>query len=162
MLFCQKCGFHWNWGCSTRAGILWPWNLEKVWGFWHRYPWFFRHSHACFILGHEKHDKNDSSLLNPVLGQNKHLKRMASKILDLSKENALDWCNANIFTNKVRRVSTKGWKSSHYQALTRVSLPMYSQFDNVWNGSNYKATVLSHSSNYPFFGFFWLAKCSQR
>ena len=73
------------------------------------------------------------SLLKPGLRQKQHFGRIASKFLDLCRENSLDWCNANKFTNKDGTISNQGWKSSHYQAFTRVSLPIYSHFDNILN-----------------------------
>ena len=37
------------------------------------------------------------------------------------------------FTNKYGTVSINGWRSYHYQALTRVSLPIYSHSDSILN-----------------------------
>ena len=71
------------------------------------------------------------SLLKQRLRQNQHFGRLASKLLDLCKENALDLCNANKFTNKDGSVNTKGWESSHYQAFIRVSLSVYGHFNSM-------------------------------
>ena len=56
-----------------------------------------------------------SILLKQRLRKKKHVGRLARKSLDLCRENAFDWCNANKLTNKDGSVSTKGWESSHYQ-----------------------------------------------
>ena len=67
------------------------------------------------------------TLLKQKLRQNQDFGWLVSKPLDQCRENALDWCNANKFTNKDGSVSTKGKEISHYQAFTRVSLLIYSQ-----------------------------------
>ena len=78
------------------------------------------------------------TLLKQGLRQNQDFGRLASKSLDQCRENALDWCNANKFTNKDGSVSTKGWESSHYQAFTRAFLAIYSCFDSILNEDQLK------------------------
>ena len=85
-----------------------------------------------------------STLLKQRLRQNQHFRRLASKSFDLCRENALDWCNANKFTNKDGSVSTKGWESSHYQAFRRNSLLVYSHFDSILNEGLLKCNSYSH------------------
>ena len=70
--------------------------------------------------------------------QNQDFGRLANKWLDQCRESALDWCNANKFTNKDGSVRTKGWESSHYQAFTRVTLSIYSHFDSILNEDKLK------------------------
>ena len=76
--------------------------------------------------------------LKQRLRQNQQFERLASKTLDLSRENAFDWYNANQFTNKDGSVSTKGWESSHYHAFARVSFSVYCHFDSILNGAQLK------------------------
>ena len=75
------------------------------------------------------------TLLKQRFRQKKDFGRWARKCLDLcrERERGLDWCNANKFTNKDKSVSTKCWESSHNQAFTNVSLPIYSHFNSILN-----------------------------
>ena len=73
------------------------------------------------------------TLLKQRLKQNYHFVRLASMSSDLCKENAIDWNNANKFTNKDWSVSAKDMQSSQYQAFTRICLSIYSHFDIILN-----------------------------
>ena len=77
-------------------------------------------------------------LLKQRLRQNQHFGRSASKSLELCRENDLDCCNANKFTNKHGSVITKSWESSHYQVFTRVSFSVYGHFDSILNDDQLK------------------------
>ena len=84
------------------------------------------------------------TLLKQRLRQNYHFGRLASIFrsmqiyADLWSENALDWCNANKFTNKDQSVSAKCMESSQYQVFTRVCLSIYSHFDIILNEDQLK------------------------
>ena len=74
------------------------------------------------------------TLLKQRFRQNQVLGWFTSKSLDQCRENALDWCNANKFTNKNGPVNTYDCKSFNYQEFTRVFLSNYSHFDSIFNG----------------------------
>ena len=85
------------------------------------------------------------SLLKKWLRQNQHFGRLAKMFLDRCRENVLDCCNANTLNIKDGTISAKGWESSHYQALTRFFLPIYSHFDSILNEDQL------HSNSYKSF-----------
>ena len=77
-------------------------------------------------------------LLKQILRQNQHFGRLASKSLDLCRDNALGWWNAHNFNNKDGLIDTKGWESSHYQVFTRVYLSVHSHFYSILNEDQLK------------------------
>ena len=111
MLLSKKCDFQCFWGFAARAEMSWPRTLAMVWGVILQ---------SIFKLGHKEiYDSMIPSLLKPGLRQIPYCGRLESICLDLCRENALDWCNANKFINKDGIISTKGWESSHNQAFIR-------------------------------------------
>ena len=115
ILLFKECVFQCNWGFSTGPRISWTRCVAKLWKVWHRHSWFCRHSNIFVILEHQKYIISMiPTLLKQRLRWNKHFERLSRKSLVLCKENALDWCTANKFTNKDGSVSTNGWETSHY------------------------------------------------
>ena len=80
------------------------------------------------------------TLLKQRLRQSQHFGRLASTSLDQCRDNALDWYNANKFTNKDESVSIKGCESFHYQAFTRVFFSILNHFHSIMNENQLKCS----------------------